>query len=234
MSFAYSGSDLPVLSEVTFDIPAGKTTALVGRSGAGKSTLIKLLTRMYDTTAGGIFYDEVEIRQLGLQALRQHISVVSQDVTIIDGTIAENIRYGSFGATEDKVWQAAALADISDFIKGLPYGLQTQVGERGVKLSGGQKQRLSIARAFLKDAPVVILDEATAALDNEAEKLIQRAFDNLMKGRTSIVIAHRLSTIHAAHQIIVMDDGKVVEQGNHEQLLAQSGLYKMLYDLQFE
>lgn len=234
VSFNYARSNMHVLSEITFEIPKGQTTALVGRSGAGKSTLIKLLTRMYDISSGNIFYDGIEIRELGLKALRQHVSVVSQDVTIIDGSIADNIRYGSFAATEEQLWQAAKLADISQFIEKLPYGMNTQVGERGVKLSGGQKQRLSIARAFLKDAPVVILDEATAALDNEAEKLIQRAFDNLMQGRTSIVIAHRLSTIHAAQQIIVMDDGKVVEKGDHDSLLAEGGLYKMLYDLQFE
>ena len=233
VSFSY-GDRNDVLSGLTFNIPVGKSTALVGRSGAGKSTLIRLLTRMYDTTSGGIYYDAVEIKDLSLKELRQHISVVSQEVAIIDGTIRDNIRYGSFSSTDDDIWQAAKLADISEFIDACPQKMDTQVGERGVKLSGGQKQRLSIARAFLKNAPIVILDEATAALDNESEKQIQQAFDNLMKDRTSIVIAHRLSTIHNAYQIVVMDGGKVVEQGNHETLLAKDGLYKKLYDLQFE
>ena len=234
VSFQYEEDQSPILNQLSFDIPIGQTTALVGRSGAGKSTLIKLLTRMYDPTGGEISFDGVEIRQMNLKELRQNISVVSQDVIILDGTIADNIRYGSFQADEEQIWASAELADIAEFIKTLPAGLETQVGERGIKLSGGQKQRLSIARAFLKNAPIVILDEATAALDNEAEKLIQHAFDNLMKGRTSIVIAHRLSTIHSAAQIIVLDEGKMMEKGTHQELLEKSGLYKFLYDMQFE
>lgn len=159
---------------------------------------------------------------------------MSQDIFIIDGTIADNIKYGTPGATEDQLWKVAKLADIDAFIQGLPEKMKTQVGERGIKLSGGQKQRIAIARALLKNAQIVVLDEATASLDNESEKTIQHALENLMEQRTSLVIAHRLSTIHNADQILVVDDGKIVERGNHESLVAQDGYYKKLYEAQFE
>lgn len=235
VKFQYEPGNKWAVNNVSFDIPVGKTTALVGRSGSGKSTIIKLLTRMYDRDSGEINYDDLDIKDIEMSDLRKHISVVSQDVTIVDGTIAENIKYGTPNATEKDVWTAAKLADIDSFIKGLKNGLKTQVGERGVKLSGGQKQRISIARALLKNAPIVILDEATAALDNESEKSIQNALDNLLVKKTSIVIAHRLSTVHKADQIVVLNNGKIAEIGTHTELLKKkNGQYKKLYDAQFE
>ena len=234
VTFEYDVETNPALNHVSFTIPSGKTTALVGRSGSGKSTITKLLTRMYDRSAGDMTFDGIDIKQFNLSNLRQNIAVVSQDVTIVDGTIADNITYGTENVTQNNIWQAAQQADIADFIRQLPHQLNTEVGERGVKLSGGQKQRLSIARALLKNAPIVILDEATAALDNESEKAIQHALDNLMVAKTAIVIAHRLSTIHKADQIIVMNAGQVAEIGTHQSLLADNGIYRHLYDAQFE
>lgn len=235
VSFQYELKTADALEHITCQIPAGKTTALVGRSGAGKSTLIRLLMRLYDATAGTITFDGQPITAIATQDLRRHISLVSQDVIIVDGTIGDNIAYGTPNATQEMLWHAAKQADIADFINELPDGMTTAVGERGIKLSGGQKQRLSIARALLKDAPIVILDEATAALDNESEKTIQHALDNLMTAKTSIVIAHRLSTVHNADQILVMDHGQIVERGTHSSLLAQKdGVYRKLYDAQFE
>lgn len=221
VTFDYEMGSDHALNDVSIKIPAGKTTAFVGRSGSGKSTVIKLLTRFYDRDKGDILFDNIDIRDFQLSDLRQHISIVSQDVTIVDGTIADNIMYGSNNASKEAIWQAAKRADIADFIAKQPEQLATPVGERGLKLSGGQKQRLSIARALLKDAPIVILDEATAALDNESEKTIQHALDNLMISKTAIVIAHRLSTVHKANQIIVMNDGRVAETGTHDTLLQQ-------------
>ena len=234
VTFEYDVETNPALNHVSFTIPSGKTTALVGRSGSGKSTITKLLTRMYDRSAGDMTFDGIDIKQFNLSNLRQNIAVVSQDVTIVDGTIADNITYGTENVTQNNIWQAAQQADIADFIRQLPHQLNTEVGERGVKLSGGQKQRLSIARALLKNAPIVILDEATAALDNESEKAIQHALDNLMVAKTAIVIAHRLSTIHKADQIIVMNAGQVAEIGTHQSLLADNGIYRHLYDAQLE
>ncbi|TVV34639.1 ABC transporter ATP-binding protein [Weissella cibaria] len=234
VSFSYDQERVASLNGINLLIPAGKTTALVGRSGAGKSTLIRLLTRFYERTGGDILFDDTKIEAIDIRDLRQHISIVSQDVTIVDGTIADNIRYGSGEVSDDKLWDAAERAAIADFIRGLPDGMATTVGERGVKLSGGQKQRLSIARALVKDAEIVILDEATAALDNESEKIIQHALDNLMTHKTTIVIAHRLSTVHNADQIVVLNEGEIVERGSHNELLAQNGVYKTLYDAQFE
>lgn len=240
VSFTYPDSDvpengpiLPAVTDITFTIPFGKTTALVGHSGSGKTTLTRLIDRLYDIDSGTIAFDSAPIKEIRLSALRKNIAIVSQDVYIIDGSIRDNILYGRENATDDEVWQVAQMADIADFIHSLPDGLATQVGERGVKLSGGQKQRLSIARALLKNAQIVILDEATASLDNESEKAIQHALENLMKARTSLVIAHRLSTIHNADQIIVMDDGHLVEQGTHESLLKANGAYAKLYNAQF-
>jgi len=207
---------------------------LVGHSGAGKSTITDLLDRLYDVDSGDILFDGIPIKHIKLKSLRQNIAIVSQDIFIIDGTIADNIRYGTPGATEDQLWDVAKLADIDAFIKGLPEQMKTQVGERGIRLSGGQKQRIAIARALLKDAQIVVLDEATASLDNESEKTIQHALENLMEQRTSLVIAHRLSTIHNADQILVVDNGKIVERGTHDQLMNENGYYKQLYEAQFE
>ena len=239
VTFSYA-SDEPqsphksAIQDVTFDIPFGKTTALVGHSGAGKSTITDLLDRLYDVNSGQIYFDGIPINHIKLKSLRQNIAIVSQDIFIIDGTISDNIRYGTPGATEDQLWEVAKLADIDDFIKGLPNQMKTQVGERGIRLSGGQKQRIAIARALLKDAQIVVLDEATASLDNESEKTIQHALENLMEQRTSLVIAHRLSTIHNADQILVVDDGKIVERGTHAELMNEDGYYKQLYEAQFE
>ena len=234
VTFSYDLERVASLNGINLMIPAGKTTALVGRSGAGKSTLIRLLTRFYERTGGDIRFDDMKIEDIDIRNLRQHISIVSQDVTIVDGTIADNIRYGSGDVSDERLWDAAERAAVADFIRGLPDGMNTTVGERGVKLSGGQKQRLSIARALVKDAEIVILDEATAALDNESEKIIQHALDNLMTHKTKIMIAHRLSTVHNADQIVVLNDGQIVERGTHDELLAQGGTYKTLYDAQFE
>ncbi len=234
VTFHYDMGNVDALENINMMIPIGQTTALVGRSGAGKSTLVRLLTRLYERSGGKIMFDDVAIEHISMKSLRQHISFVSQEVTIIDGTISENIAYGTPGATEAAIWNAAEQANILEFIRGLPNQMATQVGERGVKLSGGQKQRLSIARAFLKDAPIVILDEATAGLDNESERAIQHALNELMRHKTAIVIAHRLSTVHNAEQIIVIDQGSVVERGTHDELIAQADVYKTLYDAQFE
>ncbi|AQW22256.1 multidrug ABC transporter ATP-binding protein [Lentilactobacillus curieae] len=222
------------LHGVSFDIEYGKMTALVGHSGSGKTTITKLIDRLYDIQSGDILFDDVPIKKLNIQSLRKNISIVSQDIFMVDGTIKDNIVYGKPNATDDQVWQVAKLANIDEFIKTLPNGMDTQIGERGIKLSGGQKQRVSIARALLKDAQIVIMDEATASLDNESEKAIQHAMSTLLQERTSLVIAHRLSTIHNADKIVVLDDGKVVEQGTHDELIKKNGDYAKLYNAQFE
>ncbi len=239
VNFNYDAAKHPdshdaTLKDISFTIPYGKTTALVGRSGSGKTTITRLIDRFYDLKSGSITIDGLPIQSIDIASLRQNIAIVSQDIFIIDGSIRNNILYGRPTATDDEVWQVAKLADLDTFIQGLPDQLDTQVGERGVKLSGGQKQRLSIARALLKNAPIIILDEATASLDNQSEKAIQRALNNLLESRTSLVIAHRLSTIHDADQIIVLENGQVVEKGTHESLLKADGAYKKLYDAQFE
>ncbi|MGF7437023.1 ABC transporter ATP-binding protein [Lentilactobacillus senioris] len=232
--FSYLGnSDMPTIEDVSFDVPAGKTTALVGHSGSGKSTITKLIDRMYDINGGQITINGDNIADFRLEDLRRHIAIVSQDLFILDGTLRDNVVYAKQDATDEEVERVIEMADLTNFVAGLPDGLATQVGERGVKLSGGQKQRLSIARALLKNAPIVILDEATASLDNEAEKQIQHALDNLTETRTTIVIAHRLSTVYGADQIVVIDDGKVVEKGTHQSLLDQNGAYAKLYQAQF-
>lgn len=234
VNFSYLGnSEMPTIEDVSFDVPAGKTTALVGHSGSGKSTITKLIDRMYDINGGQITINGDNIADFRLEDLRRHIAIVSQDLFILDGTLRDNVVYAKQDATDEEVERVIEMADLTNFVAGLPDGLATQVGERGVKLSGGQKQRLSIARALLKNAPIVILDEATASLDNEAEKQIQHALDNLTETRTTIVIAHRLSTVYGADQIVVIDDGKVVEKGTHQSLLDQNGAYAKLYQAQF-
>lgn len=232
VGFSYDPS-VPVLKNIDFSLAKEQVIALVGSSGAGKTTITNLLDRFYDPTEGKITLDGVDLRQADLESLRQQIAIVSQDVILLDGTIKENLEYGTPNASEAAIWQAAEAANIATFIRDLPDGLATQVGERGIRLSGGQKQRIAIARVFLKNAPIVILDEATAALDNESERFVQASFDRLMADRTSLVIAHRLSTVRHADNILVLEHGEIVESGTHDQLMAQNGRYKELYDLQF-
>ena len=226
VDFRYAGRE-SVLETFSLRIPAGTTVALVGPSGAGKSTLVKLLVRFYDVTQGRITIDEADVQDVTLKSLRQQIAIVPQDPILFTGTILENLRYGKPEATVDEVRQAARLAFADTFIEQMPLGYETEVGERGVKLSGGQKQRLAIARAFLKDAPIVILDEPTSALDAESEALIKEALQRLLKGRTALIIAHRLSTIEHADRVVVLDHGHIIAQGRHDELLkSPGGLYR--------
>jgi subfamily B ATP-binding cassette protein MsbA len=226
VKFQYDSRET-VLEDVTLRIPAGTTVALVGPSGAGKSTLVKLLPRFYDVTGGRISLDGTDIRALTLRSLRENISIVAQEPLLFSGTIAENLRYGKPDATDAQMREAARAAFADSFIDAFPDGYATEIGERGVKLSGGQKQRLAIARAFLKDAPILILDEPTSALDAESEDLIKEALRRLLEGRTALIIAHRLSTIEHADVVVVLDDGRIVERGRHSELLKQpAGLYR--------
>jgi ATP-binding cassette subfamily B protein/subfamily B ATP-binding cassette protein MsbA len=227
VSFRYV-DDVPVLKNVSFKVNPGEMIALVGPTGVGKTTIANLIPRFYDPDSGQILIDDIDIRKIKLSSLRKQISMVSQDVFLFNGTVKENILYGRPDATDEEVIAAAKAANAHDFIMELPEGYNTRVGERGVKLSGGQKQRISIARALLKDAPILILDEATSSVDTQTEKLIQEALENLMKNRTTIVIAHRLSTIRDADQIIVLKDGEIVEAGKHNELLKAGGLYSQL------
>ena len=220
VSFHYSDDETPVLSDISIDIPAGRSIALVGPSGSGKTTICSLLPRFYDVTGGSITVDGKDIRGLTLKSLRSQIGMVQQDVYLFDGTIKDNIAYGKPGATDDEIIKAAKCASIHDFIMELPDGYDTYVGERGTRLSGGQKQRISIARVFLKNPPILILDEATSALDNESERWIQKSLEELSKNRTTITIAHRLSTIRDADEIIVITEDGIAERGTHAELLA--------------
>jgi ATP-binding cassette subfamily B protein len=225
--------DFKALNGFSLDVKSGEAVALVGPSGAGKSTVFQLMLRFFDTQSGGVRFDGVDITQLDPVELRRHIAVVSQEPVIFSGSIADNIRYGQEDATHAQIRAAADAAAASEFIDKLPNGFDTLVGERGVTLSGGQRQRLAIARAILRDAPLLLLDEATSALDAENERLVQTALANLMVGRTTLVIAHRFSTIQRLKRIVVMDEGQVVAQGNHAELMAGGGLYARLASLQF-
>lgn len=231
VSFHYSDDDTSVLSHVSFEIPAGKSIALVGPSGSGKTTICSLLPRFYDVTEGRVTIDGNDVRKLTLESLRSQIGLVSQDVYLFGGSIKDNIAYGKPDATMDEIVDAAQKANIHDFIMELPDKYDTFVGERGTRLSGGQKQRISIARVFLKNPPVLILDEATSALDNESERFIQKSLEELAKDRTTITIAHRLSTIRNADEILVVADCGIAERGTHEELLALDGIYARYYDM---
>jgi ATP-binding cassette, subfamily B, heavy metal transporter len=231
--FAYE-PDRPILKGLSFEVPAGKTFAIVGPSGAGKSTIFQLLMRFYDPQSGAILLDGIDIRTLRVEELRRQIALVPQDPAIFGISIAENIAYGAEGLSEAAIRQAALQAGADEFIRTLPEGYDTRLGERGMTLSGGQRQRLAIARAIVRDAPVLLLDEATSSLDAESEALVQSALEHLMRGRTTLVIAHRLATVLKADRTLVMEAGRIVEEGTHASLVATGGLYARLAKLQFE
>jgi len=234
VSFAYEGGQRPVLSDISFTADKGDVLAIVGASGAGKTTLVDLIPRFYEPTAGRIVLDGVDTREITLESLRALTGIVSQETVIFNDTVRSNIAYGRSGEyTEAQIEAAARAANAHEFIADLPRGYDTPLGERGTRLSGGQRQRIAIARALLVDPPILILDEATSALDTESERLVQEAIDRLLAGRTVFVIAHRLSTIQHATEILVLDEGHVVERGTHDELLALRGAYWRLHSLQF-
>lgn len=232
VSFSYGG-EKPVLDHINLAIAPGETVAFVGQSGSGKTTLCNLLPRFYDVTGGAITIDGIDIRQMTLKSLRNQIGIVQQDVFLFPGSIKENIAYGRLDASDEEIMAAAKLAHLDGVLAQMPDGIETQIGERGVKLSGGQKQRVAIARMFLKNPPILILDEATSALDTETEQVIQESLNSLAKGRTTLIIAHRLASIKHASRIVVVSPKGIVEQGSHEELMAKGGAYRALYEAQF-
>jgi len=235
VNFRYQNAEKDALNSIDLTIHSGETVALVGSSGSGKTTLVSLLPRFYAPTSGQILLDGIDVSEITLDSLRQHIALVSQDVVLFNGSVADNIAYGRIGGvTRDMVVEAARQANALEFIEALPEGFDALIGENGTLLSGGQRQRLAIARALLKNAPILILDEATSALDNQSERLVQEALETLMQNRTTIVIAHRLSTIENADRIVVMHQGEIVEVGTHQHLLQLDGVYANLYRMQFK
>lgn len=232
VSFAYN-TDEPILDNVSFSATPGQVVALVGPSGAGKSTVASLLPRFYDVTGGSIVIDGLDIRDVTMESLREQVGIVPQETMLFNGSVYDNILYGRLDATEEEVMAASKAANAHNFITELPNGYDTQLGDRGVNISGGQRQRIAIARAILKNPQILILDEATSALDTESERVVQEALDRLMVGRTSFVIAHRLSTVKNADKILVMEKGQIVEEGNHDELMAKDGLYAHLYQIQY-
>jgi ATP-binding cassette, subfamily B, bacterial len=232
--FRYAGrEDAPALAGLSFEVRRGETVAVVGPSGAGKSTILALALRFYDPTSGRVLVDGVPLDRVDPKDVRRRMALVPQDVALFADTVSENIRYGMPDATQAAIEQAARAAQADGFIRALPHGYQTPIGERGVTLSGGQRQRIALARAILRDSPILLLDEATSALDAESEGAVQAALEAVMRKRTTLVIAHRLATIQKADRILVVDAGRIVEEGTHASLVARGGLYARLADLQF-
>ena len=234
VSFHYDESSQEVLKNVDFSIKSGQILALVGPSGAGKSTLVDLIPRFYDVTSGAINIDDQNIKDVKLDSLRSLMGIVTQETFLFDDSVKANIAYGLDSVSDDVIKKAAIAANADEFIKELPEGYDTIIGERGVKLSGGQRQRIAIARAIVKNPPILILDEATSSLDTESEKIVQDAIETLMHNRTVVVIAHRLSTVHNADKIIVLDKGLIVDTGTHQELINKDGIYKQLHNMQFK
>ncbi|MFQ5443631.1 MAG: ABC transporter ATP-binding protein, partial [Nitrospinales bacterium] len=232
ITFRYPSRNIDVLKGINMSVNKSEVLAIVGMSGSGKTTLVDLLFRFFDPTQGQILLDGRDIREFNVFSLRSKMALVTQETFLFNDTIRNNIAFGKAGVTEEKIIKAAQAAHVDNFVRGLDDGYDTLIGERGVKLSGGQRQRIAIARAILRNAPILILDEATSSLDSESERLVQDALHNLMENRTTFVIAHRLSTIKHAHRIIVLDQGKMVEEGTHDDLIMNSGIYQKLYEKQ--